>query len=187
MTQDRYFSNTRAAGMLLLLVMNVTTHAQVIEWTRQFGTATTDNAYAVATTLDAVYTAGGISNGGAVAGATSADKTDAFVSKLDLNGKLLWTRQFGTSENDQATGLAADASGVYVVGFTNGALQGGNTGGSDAFVRRYDPEGTVLWTRQFGGSGGADDQATSAALDGSVLYVAGHVAGLLPGQTGPEE
>ena len=38
--------------------------------------------------------------------------------------------------------------------------------------------------RQFGGSGGADDYATSAAFDGSVLYAAGFVTGLLPGQSG---
>jgi hypothetical protein len=80
--------------------------------------------------------------------------------------------------------VAADATGVYVVGYTYGALQGTNAGGSDAFVRKYDPNGNPLWTRQFGGSGGGNDVATSAAMDGAVLYVAGHIAGLLPGQSG---
>ena len=183
MTQSRYLFPTTAPGLLLFLIVSTSTHAQVIEWTRQFGTTAPDNGYAVATTVDAVYTAGAVSNG-AFAGATSAGKSDAFVSKLDLNGKVVWTRQFGTAENDQATGLAADATGVYVVGNTHGALQGTNAGGADNFVRKYDPDGTLLWTRQFGGSGGGDDQATSAALDGSVLYVAGYVSGLLPGQSG---
>lgn len=157
--------------------------AQVVEWVRQYGTTGSDTAMAVATTGTAVYSAGGTTNG-TFAGAAAAGKRDAWVAKFDLNGTLLWARQFGTAEDDEAQGVAADATGVYVVGYTGGGLQGAGSGGSDAFVRKYAPDGNVLWTRQFGGSGGGEDAATSAAMDGAVLYVAGFVAGLLPGQTG---
>jgi uncharacterized protein (TIGR03437 family) len=156
---------------------------QVIQWARQFGTPGTDYGYAVATAPNAVYAAGDAVNG-AFPGATSAGRGDAFVSKLDLDGNVVWSRQFGTPEADTAYGLAADASGVYVIGTTKGALQGANTGGADIFVRKYDPSGNELWTRQFGGSGGADDQGTGAAVDATGLYVTGWIAGNLPGQSG---
>lgn len=55
MTRDRFFHHASAAGMFLFLIMNASTHAQVIEWTRQFGTSAPDNGYAVATALDAIY------------------------------------------------------------------------------------------------------------------------------------
>ena len=44
-----------------------------------------------------------------------------------------------------------DGLGVYVVGTTNGALPGQTAHGqNDVFVRKYDPAGNYLWTRQFG-------------------------------------
>src|SRR5262249_29186061 len=64
-----------------------------------------------------------------------------------------------------------------------GALPGQtNAGSSDAFVRKYDSSGNVLWTTQFGTS--SFDQAIGLALDASAnVYVTGFVVGALPGQT----
>jgi uncharacterized protein (TIGR03437 family) len=154
--------------------------AQVIQWTRQFGTTGTENAYAVAVAPNALYAVGEVQNG-AFPGATNAGRTDAFVSKFDLDGVLLWSRQFGTAGPDAARGVAADASGVYVVGDIGGALQGPSAGAGDVFVRKYDPEGNILWTKQFGGT--TDDQASAAAVDASGVYVTGFITGTLPGQT----
>ncbi|MBI1895772.1 MAG: SBBP repeat-containing protein [Acidobacteria bacterium] len=102
------------------------------------------------------------------------------MSKLDLDGNVLWSRQFGTAGPDAARGVAADASGVYVVGDTGGALQGAGAGSGDVFVRKYDPNGNELWTRQFGGP--TDDQASAAAVDSTGLYVTGFVTAM-PGQS----
>src|SRR5947208_3011308 len=57
---------------------------------------------------------------------------------------LQWTRQFGTAADDGAFGVAVDATGnAYVVGLTNGAFAGQTSAGfRDAFVRKYDPDGT---------------------------------------------
>ena len=69
------------------------------EWTRQFGTKVNDDAYAV--TVDGsgnVYVAGYTS--GALEGQTSAGSGDAFVRKYDGGGTELWTRQFGSADND---------------------------------------------------------------------------------------
>jgi len=41
---------------------------------------------------------------------------DSFVHKFDLDGAQVWTRQFGTADAAWASGVAVDASGVYVVG-----------------------------------------------------------------------
>src|SRR5436189_3014466 len=85
---------------------------------------------------------------------------------------IVWTRQFGTTGTDVAQDAVADASGVFVVGTTNGSL-GGNPqlGGGDAFIRRYSGGGAVRWTRTWGGP--EFDGATSVALQGSELFVGG--------------
>jgi hypothetical protein len=144
-------------------------------WTRQFGTGGSDYVYAIA--VDAAgraIVAGSVY--GSLAGSLGGE-ADAFVRKYDADGGEVWTRQFGTSEFDEAFGVAVDGAGhVYVVGGTAGDLEGSSTGSADAFVRTYDADGGVLWTRQFGTSDG--ELAWHVAVDavGQVL-VAGFTFG----------
>lgn len=95
----------------------------------------------------------------------------------------VWTRQFGSGGDDYAQGVDVDGAGnVYVVGWTTGALPGqASAGGFDPFLRKYDPAGQELWTRQFGSFD--DDDAYGVAVDreGNV-FVAGSIFGALPGQ-----
>ena len=168
---------------ILSAIGSLPVNGQVVQWTKQFGTQDPENAYGVATASNAAYVVGEIYIG-AFPGFTGAGKLDAFVTKLDLDGNVIWTRQFGTPDDDVAAAAAADASGVYVVGHTAGSLQGTNAGPGyfDVFVRKYDPNGNVLWTRQFGGPTG--DQGMGAAVDSTGLYVTGFVGAFaLPGQT----
>lgn len=157
----------------------------VVGWTRQFGTSAVDIPYAVAVDgSDGVVVAG--STAGTLPGQTWAGGRDAFVRRYDAAGNELWTRQFGTYNQEVARGVAVDASGnVVVVGHTSGVFPGQTSlGGDDAFVRMYDASGTELWTRQFGER--FTDQARGVAVDasGNVLVV-GHTLGPLPlpGQT----
>jgi hypothetical protein len=95
-----------------------------------------------------------------------------------------WVRQFGTSAEDQATAVAVDSTGVYVVGYTWGALPGQtNTGFSDAYVRKYDRSGIEVWTRQFGGGSNGGERALGVAADSTGVYVVGYTTGTFPGQT----
>jgi len=97
----------------------------------------------------------------------------------------LWTTQFGSNDLDIAIGVGTDMAGnVVVAGYTAGAILGqASAGYFDAFVRKLDPDGNELWTRQFGS--GANDSAYSVATDASGnIVVAGYVDGALPGQSG---
>jgi autotransporter-associated beta strand protein len=149
-------------------------------WTRQTGTSDVDDGLGIAVNASGVYVTGITS--GTFPGQTSAGGQDDFVLHYDANGTELWTRQFGTSGPDVALRIAADNSGVYVVGYVLGRLSGQTSaGGIDAFVRKYDTAGNEVWTRQFGTPSG--DEATDVAVDGSGVYVAGDTFGTLPGQT----
>ena len=56
-----------------------------------------------------------------------------------------------------------------------------SSGNTDAFLRKYDSNGTEVWTRQFGSS--SSDSAADAVLDGlGNVYLAGSTDGALPGQ-----
>ena len=106
----------------------------------------------------------------------------AAVPAIGSAQTIQWSRQFGTAAHDRAFAIAANASGVYVAGATEGALPGQqNAGAVDAFVRKYDINGTEIWTRQFGTSG--INEILAIAVDESGIYVAGDTQGTLPGQT----
>ena len=93
-----------------------------------------------------------------------------------------WIRQFGTSGNNQARGVAVDSTGVYVAGSVSSDALPNQTsaGGSDAFVRKYDSNGLELWTRQFGTA--RNDDAYGVSVDSTGVYVVGRTEGALPGQ-----
>jgi hypothetical protein len=147
-------------------------------WTRQFGTA--DEDYFAAVTVDwggNVIVVGWTF--GDMAGARG--QGDPVVRKYAPNGSVLWTRQFGTASNDQASAVAVDSIGnVFVVGHTWGALSGANKGQTDAFLRKFDSSGIVQWTRQFGTV--TPDVATGVAVDGTgAAIVVGYTGGVLYG------
>src|SRR4029077_2399801 len=101
-----------------------------------------------------------------------------YLRKYDLTGNVLWTRQFGSVFEDQARGVAVDATGVYVVG-TIGASLADRTESNryDAFIRKYDASGNLLWTRQIASIATLqNDYATAVAVDSTGVYVAGYTA-----------
>lgn len=118
------------------------------EWTDQFGTVGIDRARAIAVVPTGVYVVGSTDRD--LRGQQSRGGVDAFVRAYDLQGNVSWTTQFGTAANDEAVGVAADRTGVYVAGTTEGPLGHRSYGGADGFVRKLSHSGKVIWTRQFG-------------------------------------
>jgi hypothetical protein len=150
-------------------------------WTRQFGSSSGDHGNAVTAVAEGVYLSGWV--GAALPGQTSYGGGDAFVRKYDGSGKELWTRQFGSSVFDIGNGLDATHDGVYVVGYTSGALPGQTGAGLyDVFVRKYDRNGTEAWTRQFGTSF-RDGAFGVAATPDREIYVVGVSESTLAGQS----
>jgi hypothetical protein len=78
-----------------------------------------------------------------VAGVTSGDLfapnaggDDVVVARINAEG-VVWSWQVGSSEDDQAYGIAPDdAGGVYVGGVTYGDIFGADLGGADGFLLR---------------------------------------------------
>ena len=143
-------------------------------WTRQFGTAGDEQVAAIAGGATAVYVAG--RTDGAI-GSPSAGNEDAFVRKYSLTGRAVWTRQFGSSMTDEALATATFGDAVYVAGVTYGTLPGHASApaGGDAFLRKYDAGGNLLWSRQFGTA--AYEHATGLAASADGVFVTGVISG----------
>jgi hypothetical protein len=157
----------------------------VAEWGRQFGT--TQGDFAIGMAVDALGTvyAGGFTLG-AIDGAALGEG-DAFLRAYDAAGALLWTRQFGTAQLDTIESVAVRAGEVFdrkviVAGSTRGNLEGARVGNSDAFVRAYDSQGDVLWTRQFGTTFGNNVVRALATDPSGGVYAVGETSGDLEGE-----
>ncbi|MBU1219654.1 SBBP repeat-containing protein [Myxococcota bacterium] len=111
--------------------------------------------------------------------ATPIGMKDVFVRKIDAEGNSIWTKQFGSINNDFVFSSTTDSVGnIYITGTTSGNLEGIGIGVSDAFLRKYDPDGNVIWTKQFGTV--AEDNAYSVVTDSlDNVIVAGTTMGSL--------
>jgi len=108
-------------------------------WTRQFGSAVDERALGLA--VDGVGNVYGVGwTEGVLPKQRSSGKRDAFLRKYDSRGGEVWTRQFGTPEDDEALSVAVDGAGaVYAAGQTWGSLPGQRSWGRvDAFLVKIE-------------------------------------------------
>ncbi len=95
---------------------------------------------------------------------------------------LEWTRQLGTSNDDESFGVSADGLGnVYISGFINFSDEGPFAGGlNEAFISKYNSGGELQWTRQLGTISFEESLGVSADGLGNV-YISGDTLGSLGG------
>ncbi len=152
-------------------------------WHKWLGSNQSDNAIALATDKDGnVYLAG--YTFGTLFDETNKGNYDAFIVKYDKEGTKLWHKWLGSNQSDNATALATDAEGnVYLAGYTFGTLfDETNKGEFDAFIVKYDKEGTKLWHKWLGSN--QSDYATALATDAEgKVYLAGATDGALFDET----
>lgn len=105
---------------------------------------------------------------------TTYGNRDAAVVKYTPNGEVLWAANMGgTLSTEESNDVCFDPLGnVYVTGLFNtqanfGSISLNSNGGTDAFIVKFDPFGTVLWAKNAGGPLGDEGQG--------ITYANGHI------------
>lgn len=95
--------------------------------------------------------------------------TDIVLFKTDPNGNRVWSRSFNGPGNykDGIRDLQIDSAGnIYLAGYSYNAGEGEPPIRSyDYTLLKYDPDGTLLWSRHYAGNPGYDDFAQTMKLD----------------------
>lgn len=94
----------------------------------------------------------------------TASQRDCFIVKYNTNGTGQWATRLSGSGTDWGNGVCVDSSNnVYITGYfensqlivynTNASVftRVNNSGGADAFVVKYDTNGTPQWVNRIGG------------------------------------
>lgn len=108
---------------------------------------------------------------------------DAFVAKVSPSGALIYSTYFGGNDRDEAEAVAVDsAERAYVTGLTfssagtfplKNAFDATRAGVSDAYVAKFNADGTTLFYSSFLG-GSNIDQGQGIAVDaGGSVYLTG--------------
>ena len=112
------------------------------------------------------------------------DLPDTFLLQLDGAGNTTWARQVSGAGTVAYARLTVGASGsIYTAGSFDGTADFVGTGkslastaGQDAYIARWNTDGTLLWVRQFSGSSAVNAQNLVADSDDNV-YMAGRFLG----------
>lgn len=118
----------------------------------------------------------------ATTGSTILLAADPFLLTTPVAFTTNWTKTWGGSAGESVHNMTADAAGnTYVVGEFGGTVDFDpgsgvatytSSGGQDSFLSKFDPSGTFIWARTWGGSG--RDVPNGLGVDGlGNVYVTG--------------
>lgn len=190
----KYMKNIRTVGWAILFSMvGSSAMSQGFGWAGNMGGTGNDTGNSIVTDDQGnSYSTGSYSGtadfdpGPGVYTLTAAGAGDAFITKLDTAGNLIWAKSVGGADNDGGTSVAVDPSGnVYLTGLFWGTADfdpGPGThnltsvGSYDLYILKLDPSGGFLWAASFGGTDGDYGNAVTPDPSGGV-YITGTFEG----------
>ncbi|NQT61882.1 MAG: T9SS type A sorting domain-containing protein [Candidatus Marinimicrobia bacterium] len=129
-------------------------------WTQTYGGPDEEMAYSVLQTLD---------DGIIISGHTysfGSGMADLYLVKTDSEGDLLWTRTFGSGDDEYAFSIIEEPDGSLMVA---GATRSWGIGSSDYLLIKIDSQGDALWARTYGGNGPEEPSTIVPTADGGYL------------------
>jgi hypothetical protein len=156
-----------------------------IQWSRTYGGTNNDAATAVIQNADSTYMVCGQTNSvdGTVQNPKGGGNYDVMLLKIKhQNGDTLWTRNYGGTGSDQASGynsITPTLDGGWVIASTSSSSNmdvSGHIGGttntsSDAWVLKVDTGGHIDWEKSLGTVGLDYSQQIIQHEDGTYFFL----------------
>jgi hypothetical protein len=155
-----------------------------IIWQKSYGFLGHDHAYNIIPTSDGglffngfldVTLAGGAGQEGKQNGNTLKHGVGEFwCHKIDLEGKVQWSRYFGGTSNDRSNDAIETKSGDFVLLGTSESQDfdiSNPKGSYDAWIVKIDSKGDLIWEYSLGGSEYDSGKALIETQNGTLLIV----------------
>lgn len=120
-----------------------------IQWSKTFGNSNIDRGYKGKETSDGGFVALGTVS-------IESGNTDILCVKMDRRGKMLWSRHFGGTKNEEGRSFVELPDGGLVIA---GSTESYGNGQNDIMLIKVDAQGRLKWMKTYGGT------ATDRAFD----------------------
>jgi hypothetical protein len=126
-------------------------------WTKTYGGTGLDCGYSVKQSTDGGYIIAGFT-------ASSGAGDDVYLIKTDAGGDVLWSKTYGTTDDDRGHEVQQTSDGGYIVAAGNG----------DVYCIKTDANGGIMWEETYGDYGYYDDgYSVQETMDGGYV-IAGY-------------
>jgi hypothetical protein len=151
-------------------LVKIDSNGQVI-WSKNYGGSSREGVGDIIT----------VDDGYIIAGVSSSDDhdlpgnngyEDSWVFKVDKDGALLWSKNYGGSLDDILGGIKKTSDGGFVLVGSTASNDGDvivNKGEYDAWILKIDENGEILWSKTYGGTKSDGFGSVYEFSDGSFL------------------
>ncbi len=176
-----------------------------LAWVRRDGGNDYDISYGISCLPDGSSITTGYISGTAVFGQGETNQTtlnsiisnNTFIAKYNANGTLAWAkgvtgsvvgdygRGYGISTLSDGTSISVgyfQGTATFGPGETNQTILVANAGNRDAFIAKYNTDGTLAWARKAGGTDIDDSTGVSMLNDGSSIIIGAFYGNITLGQ-----
>lgn len=117
--------------------------------TKQMGTSFDDKGLSIANDNDGNVFITGDTFGGFD---KNIGKNDILLIKYNKDKEIVFTKQFGTPLSDSGNSVTTDSNGnIFITGYVEGSFNENiYMGKYDVFLAKYDNNGNLLWSKQWG-------------------------------------
>lgn len=129
-------------------------------WTKTFGGANGDVAYAIKQTADGGYAVAGKT------GSFGSGTDDVFLCKTDIGGNPIWTKAYGGTNYDRGKSLGIAEDGGYIV--AGHSYSFGNNNGNYYLIKTTG-NGDLQWAKSYGSLGFEAASCVIPSSDGGYI------------------
>lgn len=130
-------------------------------WTRTYGGISSEQGRSVKQTTD-----GGYIIAGKTFSSFGVGGDDVYLIRTDTIGNVLWSKTFGGTNNDRAYFVEQTNDGGFII---TGETESFGAGSVDAYLLKTDSNGTLLWSKTYGGSGWDAARSIQQTIDGGYI------------------
>jgi hypothetical protein len=136
-------------------------------WNRTIGGLGINKIFSAATTPDGFVLVG-------LTYSSSNADSDGWIIKTDINGNLLWNKTVGGYGNDAFRSVYMNENHSYAIA---GYTDSNGSGNYDFWLVKISENGTILWSRNYGGGESDKAYALTGATDGYIIAGDTHPTG----------
>lgn len=162
-------SNKHAGGDYWAIKTDAT---GTIEWSKYYGGLFTDTPESVVQTADNGYIIVGGSDSQDTDISSNIGSYDFWVIKISETGTLVWEKNYGGDEIDEAWSIVKSGDGNFLIAGdtrSNNVDVSSSIGAADLWLIKISPSGELLWEKTIGGTGFDVARDISATQDGGFL------------------